>query len=154
MFKIMFMRQKRNENRTTHLNRATWTIYPLGSQFKLPRGASSLEQMRLLGHANIMQHCEIQWEALEFSEEHKWLWYCHNTSCKAPILSFCFWIQSENRFLCNWWFLARISCDVQQIVVLYYGYISCFPLQEVMHISETSEVVQLVRIVLKFLKLA
>ncbi len=75
MFKIMFMRQKRNENRTTHLNRATWTIYPLGSQFKLPRGASSLEQMRLLGHANIMQHCEIQWEALEFSEEHKWLWY-------------------------------------------------------------------------------
>ncbi len=60
--------------RTTHLNRATWTIYPLRSQFKLPRGASSLEQMRLLGHANIMQHCEIQWVALEFSEEHKWLW--------------------------------------------------------------------------------
>ncbi len=35
-------------------------------------GASSLEQMRL-GHASIKQHCEIQCEALEFSDEHKWL---------------------------------------------------------------------------------
>ncbi len=42
----MFMRQRRNET------------------------VSSLEQMRLLSH------CEIQWEALEFSEEHKWL--CDN----------------------------------------------------------------------------
>ncbi len=39
---------------------------------KLPRGASSLEQMRL-GHASIKQSDEIQCEALEFSDEHKWL---------------------------------------------------------------------------------
>ncbi len=26
-----------------------------------------------LGHASIKQHCEIQSEALEFSDEHKWL---------------------------------------------------------------------------------
>ncbi len=29
-------------------------------EFKLPRGASSLEQMRLLGHVNTKQHCEIE----------------------------------------------------------------------------------------------
>ncbi len=46
---------KAERNRATHLNRATWTVYPLGSKFKLPRGASLLEQMRLLGHANIKQ---------------------------------------------------------------------------------------------------
>ncbi len=42
-----------------HLNRATRTAYLLGSQFKLPHGVSSLEQMHLLGHANIKQRCEI-----------------------------------------------------------------------------------------------
>ncbi len=36
------------------------TVYPLGSQFKLPRGTSSLKQMRLLGHVNTKQCCEIQ----------------------------------------------------------------------------------------------
>ncbi len=52
-------------NRATHLNHVTWTVYPLGSQFKLPRGTSSLEQMRLLGHVNTKQRCEIQsvWNA-------------------------------------------------------------------------------------------
>ncbi len=43
---------------------------------KLPRGASTvswLEQMRLLGHASTKQRCEIQCEALEFSDEQKWL---------------------------------------------------------------------------------
>ncbi len=44
----------------THLNRATRTVYPLGSEFKLPRGTSSLEQMRLLGHVITKQCCEIQ----------------------------------------------------------------------------------------------
>ncbi len=44
----------------THLNRATRTVYPLGSQFKLLRGTSSLEQMRLLGHVITKQCCEIQ----------------------------------------------------------------------------------------------
>ncbi len=38
MFDIMFMLQKR----ATHLNRATRIVYPLGSQFRLPRGESSL----------------------------------------------------------------------------------------------------------------
>ncbi len=39
---------------------------------KLPRSASSLEQMRL-GHASIKQRCDIQCEALAFTDEHKWL---------------------------------------------------------------------------------
>ncbi len=50
MFDIMFMRQKQNETHATHLNRVSQTVYPLGLQFKLPRGTSSLEQMRLLEH--------------------------------------------------------------------------------------------------------
>ncbi len=50
MFYIMFMRQKQNETHATHLNRVSRTVYPLGLQFKLPRGTSSLEQMRLLDH--------------------------------------------------------------------------------------------------------
>ncbi len=58
-------------NSLTNLNRATQTVYSLGAQFRLPRGASSLEQTRLFGHANIKQRCEIKWEALEFSKEHK-----------------------------------------------------------------------------------
>ncbi len=33
---------------------------------------TTLEQMRL-GHASIKQRCEIQCEALAFSDEHKWL---------------------------------------------------------------------------------
>ncbi len=74
MFDIMFMRQKRNETA-----RLIW-IAPHGpfirsdqTKFKLPRGASSLEQMCLLGHTSTKQRCEIQCEALEFSHEHKWL---------------------------------------------------------------------------------
>ncbi len=51
---------KAERNHVTHLNRATRTVYPLGSQFKLPRGTSSLEQMRLLGHVITKQCCEIQ----------------------------------------------------------------------------------------------
>ncbi len=51
---------KAERNHATHLNRATRTVYPLGSQFKLPRGTSSLEQMRLLGHVITKQCCEIQ----------------------------------------------------------------------------------------------
>ncbi len=35
--------------------RVTRTIYPLGSQFKLPRSASSLEQMRLLADEAVTQ---------------------------------------------------------------------------------------------------
>ncbi len=56
---------KAERNSATLLNRATRTVYPLGSQFKLPRGTSSLEQMRLLGHVNTKQRCEIQsvWNA-------------------------------------------------------------------------------------------
>ncbi len=46
MFDIMFMRQKQNETHATHLNRVSRTVYPLGLQFKLPRGTSSLEQAR------------------------------------------------------------------------------------------------------------
>ncbi len=51
---------KLEQNRVTHLNRATKTVYPLGSQFKLPHGTSSLEQMCLLSHVNTKQRCEIE----------------------------------------------------------------------------------------------
>ncbi len=60
---------KAERNGATHLNRAKRTVYPFGSKFKVPRGASSLEQMHLLGHASSKQCCEIQCEVLEFSDE-------------------------------------------------------------------------------------
>lgn len=44
MFDVMFIRQKRNETNATHLNRAWWTIYLLGSKFKRQCSAS-LDQM-------------------------------------------------------------------------------------------------------------
>ncbi len=71
MFNIMFMRQKRNETA-----RLIWIAphrrFIRSDQSQTARGASSLEQMRL-GHASIKQRCEIQCEALAFSDEHKWL---------------------------------------------------------------------------------
>ncbi len=64
MFDIIFI-PKAEWSRATHLNHVSRTVYPLGSQFKLSRGTSSLEQMRLLGHVNTKQRCEIQsvWNA-------------------------------------------------------------------------------------------
>ncbi len=50
---------KAEQNRMTHLKRVTRTVYLLGSQLKLPCGASTLEQMRFLGHVNTKQRCEI-----------------------------------------------------------------------------------------------
>ncbi len=105
----MFMRQKRNE--TARLNRATRAVYPLGSKFKLPRGESSLEQMRLLGHANIKQRCEIQWEALEFSEEHKWL--CDSLKFKAKQEKHCVQRDSQKAFQStHLHYLPWIYCNV------------------------------------------
>ncbi len=59
---IMFMHQKRNE--TTRLIWITSHGQFIRSD-QVPRGTSSLEQMRLLGHANTKQRCEIQsvWNA-------------------------------------------------------------------------------------------
>ncbi len=55
----MFMRQKWNES--ARLIRITsHGPFIRSDQFKLPRGASSLEQMRLLGHVNTKQRCETQ----------------------------------------------------------------------------------------------
>ncbi len=64
---------KAERNSATNLNRATRTVYPLGSKFKLPGGASSLEDA-LLSHASTKQSGEIHCEALEFSDEHKCLY--------------------------------------------------------------------------------
>ncbi len=61
---------KAEHNLATHLNRVTRTIYLFGSQFKLPRDASSQEQMRFFGHVNSTVRSS-QCEMLEFSEEHK-----------------------------------------------------------------------------------
>ncbi len=61
---------KAERNSATHLNRATRTVYPFGSKFKVPARVARADA---LGHASIKQHCEIQCEALEFSDEHKWL---------------------------------------------------------------------------------
>ncbi len=96
MFHIMFKRQKWKRNSATHLNHATRTIYTLGSQFKLPRSESSQEQMRLLGHTNIKQQREIQWEVLEFSEEQKWL--CDNLTFKAKQEKHCVQRDSQKAF--------------------------------------------------------
>ncbi len=60
IFRYNVYAPKAERNHVTHLNRATRTVYPLGSQFKLPRGTSSQEQMRLLGHVITKQRCEIQ----------------------------------------------------------------------------------------------
>ncbi len=67
------MHQKWNETVRLILNRATRTVYPLGSQFRLPRGESSREQMRLLGLVNTKQRCEIQsvWSAWTQAEQEK-----------------------------------------------------------------------------------
>ncbi len=62
---------KVESNSATRLNRATRTVYPLGSKFKLRRGMSSLEQMRLLSHASTKQRCQIQCEEIVLSNEHK-----------------------------------------------------------------------------------
>ncbi len=51
---------KAERNSAAHLKFATRTVYPLGSKFKL---------MCLLDHASTKQRCEIQCEALEFSEK-------------------------------------------------------------------------------------
>ncbi len=64
----MFMRQKRNKTALL-----IWTAphgpYPLGSNSGT--AIDTCWASWLSDHAN--QRCEIQWEALEFSEEHKWL---------------------------------------------------------------------------------
>ncbi len=75
----MFTRQKQNKTAllilTGHFNwSATRTIHIHLVQTAAQRRSSKLEQMCLLtDHAINKQRCEIQWEALEFSEEHKWL---------------------------------------------------------------------------------
>ncbi len=93
MFDIMFMRQK-----------------PKESQFKLSRGTSSIEQMRLLGRVNTEQRCEIQsvWNAWIQAEQEKhcvqrdsqkasqsthlhylpWI-YCGNTHCTMVLWQIC-----------------------------------------------------------------
>ncbi len=76
MLDIMFMCQKRNEA-ATDLNRVTRTVYPLGSQFRLPRGTSSLERMCLLGHVITEQRCEIQ--SLEHKPNRR------NTECNETV---------------------------------------------------------------------
>ncbi len=65
----MFMRQKRNETA-----RLIWITVQSAARRELTRADA-------LGHANIKQRCEIQWEALEFSDEHKWL--CDSLKFKA-----------------------------------------------------------------------
>ncbi len=72
MFDILFMRQKRNETA-----RLIW-IAPHGpfirsDQSSKCRAWREFTRADALGHASIKQHCEIQCEALEFSDEHKWL---------------------------------------------------------------------------------
>ncbi len=71
----MFMCQKQNE-----AVQLIWIVSHgqfIGSQFKLLRSASSLEQMRLLGHVNTKQRCEIQsvWNA----------WIQRRTQAEPPV---------------------------------------------------------------------
>ncbi len=67
----MFMREK--QNKTALL---IWTAphkpFIHSVQTEVQHKASWLERMCLLtDHATTKQRCEIQWEVLEFSEEHK-----------------------------------------------------------------------------------
>ncbi len=88
---------KAERSHATHLNHVSQTVYLLGSQFKLPLGASLLEQMHFLGHVNIKLRCEIQsvWNDWTLAEQEKhskkafqsahrhylpWI-YCSNTHC-------------------------------------------------------------------------
>ncbi len=68
---------KAERNRTTHLNRVTRSVYPLGSQFKLPRGTSSCHESRCVYSVTWTLRSAVrssQCETIEFSEEHnKWL---------------------------------------------------------------------------------
>ncbi len=48
-------------NHATHLNRATRTVYPLGSQFNAARHEiMRADAFSLLGHVNTKQRCETQ----------------------------------------------------------------------------------------------
>ncbi len=56
-------------NSATHLN-----FIRLSVRIKVQSAARrELTRADALGHASIKQHCEIQCEVLEFSDEHKWL---------------------------------------------------------------------------------
>ncbi len=58
----------------------------VGAQFKLPRGACSLEQMRLLGRVNTEQRYEIQsvWNAWIQAEQEK-----HCATRQSEVFSIC-----------------------------------------------------------------
>ncbi len=58
---------KAERNIAPHLNRATRTVYQLGSKSNCARRELSTAD----AFAGIKQRCEIQCEALEFSDEHK-----------------------------------------------------------------------------------
>ncbi len=61
---------KAERNSVTHLNRTD----RLSPRIKVQSAARhKLTRADALGHASIKQRCEIQCEALEFSDEHKWL---------------------------------------------------------------------------------
>ncbi len=62
----------------THLKRAAQTGYPLGSKFKTATQRELLTKTDVFtrwwdGHASTKRRCEIQCEALAFSEQHKLL---------------------------------------------------------------------------------
>ncbi len=63
---------KVERNSATHLNHATRTIIRSDQSSKCCAWRE-FTRADALGHASIKQHCEIQCEALEFSDEHKWL---------------------------------------------------------------------------------
>ncbi len=65
----MFMRQKRNETA-----RLIW-MDRLSARIKVQTAAQrELTRADALGHASTKQRCEIQWEVLAFSDEHKCLY--------------------------------------------------------------------------------
>ncbi len=70
MFDIMFMHKKQNETdsfESRHTDR-------LSVRIKVQSTAQrELTRADALGHKSIKQRCEIQCEALELSNEHKWL---------------------------------------------------------------------------------
>ncbi len=74
------------------------------------QSAARHEQMRLLGHASTKQRCEIQCEALAFSDEHKWL--CDNLKFKAKQEKQCVQRDSQKAFQStHCYYLPWIYCS-------------------------------------------
>ncbi len=98
-----------------------WGVYVY--EFKLPRGASSREQMRLLGHVNTKQRCEIQsvWNS----------WIQRRTQAEEE--KHCATRQSEGFSICTSpLFTMDLLCNIHCTMALKCGIFKCYFITGVM----------------------